>query len=55
MAAGIIVPLWFSMLIVAMLFISGAMLIGSADGDPMMISVGVMALVVSGVCVGKLF
>jgi len=55
MAAGIIVPLWFAMLIIAMLFISGAMLIGTADGDPMMISVGVMALVISGICVGKMF
>jgi hypothetical protein len=55
MAAAIIVPMWFSMLITSMLFLSGAMLIGNADGDPMMLSVGVVALVVAGVCVGKLF
>lgn len=55
MAAGIIVPLWFSMIIVAMLFLSGAILVGNAEGDPMMMSVGVMALIVSGICVGKLF
>lgn len=55
MAMSIVVPMWFSMLIVSMLFISGATLIGNAQGDPMMMSVGVVALVVAGICVGKLF
>jgi hypothetical protein len=55
MAAAIVVPMWFSMLITAMLFISGAVLVGNADGEPIMMSVGVMAIVVAGICVGKLF